>query len=423
MPGTGTTSSGRTGRVVATLAVAVLAMVAVPPTAQAAELPGDPLTPGPSIQSGAPVTTGVYTVDMPSNGGSQFFEVPRKIKGSTLWAGVSADFASGDEAELDVSAYADGDSTKDCGEGGFLDSGFSVARGLRTGLFSTSGPVCSDAKSMVVEVRGSGAMPPGDYQLVVWEEPPVKNTDQMPVAAGSPSVIDVPKGKPKAITAGQSYADAPLLADGSYKVTLKPGDEGLLRVPLDWGEHVQVDASVGIIEDNFSDIGARWITPMGGAVEAASPAGGLGVDTLQLYDGGEHRAQWATPSIYWRNREIGGSEDVPMALAGDHFLQIELPDEGIPSQGVTLTLNARTVQDTPDAAPEYTSETQMPTVTGELVDPADPIADDSGDGESTQAAGGAESRNWPVIILLFLGSAVFATAGTFSLGRARKARA
>lgn len=400
-------------RAAAALGAGLLTWSAPAGAAGGGDFAGDPITPGPSAVETAPLGSGLYTVPVAEGSAEQYVEVRRSVPGSTIWYGASA-LVPG--ATRTTSPTLVLDSSPD-GTGGSCVDYESLSTSLSEGgiasrLFSTDhAAACREADSVVLRTAADD-VPPGDAQLVVWEEPPVTNADSLPEK--SVSVTWSPRSAdpdPEPVEPGHTFGEAPRVDDGTYEVHVDPGEPALLAVPLTWGQHAQVEATTRARAHGFASVAARWFSPLGGTLGEAAYSGGPGSREITL-DGSGDPAGWVTPTVAWRNRE-GRPDQAPAAFAGSYYLAIDAPAADVPPDGVDLTLTVARVTDYAPKPPAYAE--QPPPLP--LVDGSEAAA-----AESAAPGGSDQGPPWAVVGGLFGLAGAFGAAGVVLLGR-RRARA
>lgn len=369
-------------------------------------LPGESVEPGESALSGTELDSGLYRVAAPEPAKSQFFTVPRTIPGSTIWIGVTGIFPEAVTGPLVVQTYAEGDSDRECTpKDRFLDD----TGQLYTMLFPTGGP-CAEADSVSIEtsVLLDDDPPTQDYQLVVWEEPPVQEADLATLPDPNPApawVPPPPATEPEALTVASSHAEAPTLENGgTYRFTVAAGGLAVFRVPLTWGEHLQAVVTSPTSPQSSLSVEPSLLTPLGGIItpENVAPADIRYADPVP----GEPTVigWWSAPVVSWKSRNTD-REHTPPAIAGDYFLAIAIRDDDpeIPKE-IELTMQVQIVADYPGRQPEYT-------------EPAPPLPVIDGSVEDKPAGGDSDGPSPLLVTGLFAAAAVAAGAGGVALRR------
>lgn len=385
----------------------------VAPAYAAGGFAGDPLTPGTSAAQPASVGSGVYRVEA-SGGAEQYVVVPRTVEGSRIWFGASADVQPTADlgGGLTLQSTPEGKGAEPCNpvEGVYAEPD---ETGLRSGLFSTGrSAACRHAADIALRLRPEG-LRSSDYQLVVWEEPPVQNAASLPRSVGV-SWAPMRVAEPRELDAGSTFADAPVLPDGTRTVHVDPGATALFRVPLTWGQHAQVEAVSFGSASGFAQVSGRWLTPLGGAIADTAYSQGGPASHQVVLDGRGEPAGWVTPVVAWGNR--GSGSTAPAAFAGDYYLSIDTRADDAPAEGVDLTLTARTVTDYAGTAPAYTQDPPpLPSVDGTAGAPATTTASDAAQLADHATSASPSGSSTAVGIGLLAVAALLAVGGALAL--------
>ncbi|TWD75011.1 Ca-activated chloride channel family protein [Kribbella amoyensis] len=340
-------------------------------------LSGKPVEGGPQ-QEGSPVLApGHYSDTFGDDQTAKYYTIKRTIPKSTLRAGVSFRRPSGGsfvvQAEVKLKTLG-GDQ---CGWS--YPRAFEGDQGLATGTASSWSDwqeSCSESEQMVLtispgkdykEIRGV------PFELRINEEPPVADTTTLPEAADDPTWTSMPGATPTDIVPGSSFPDAPLLAPGSYKTTLMPGELQLYKVRLDWGQRIQAQVTVpklgaatGKAVDGIRYLDTAVISPIGEdvyAVFAKEMPGGSGKRGVLTKEGVIQAI--TTKEIRYQNRDGANNQDTGTSTPGDYYVAVSLtrkPNDK--AFTVPMTLTVGTVGTAGTGKPEY-------------VDGATPVAGDS----------------------------------------------
>ncbi len=373
--------------------------------------------------SATPVEPGLYAVEIDTPG---WFRVERTVDDSTIWVGESivAPTSTVPEHYLAMTNR----SGKDCeGVGDGAVGVYLFDHRLRGGTVSSGN--CTGDTVWVEHSFGTAPDYAGDPATVaVWEEPPV--WDDLPEAGLSvPWSNEAPASRGGA-ELGSSFAEAPVLADGSYTVQVEAGEPAVLKVPLDWNQHVQIVLhQSGRVLSGRQVVTPRLYNPLGGRVDWATPTVSPSVTVLPDYDYLALNVEGATggvvsPTVRFRNREEGSAA----ALAGDYYVSLEVEDNADMPDGADVVMEVLVGTDGPVAAPYKSEPEPLPDLAaGESVDePSGEPSEEPGDektAEPVESAGAGDdgARPWPAAIGLLAGSLVLAVAGAVLLGRWRRA--
>lgn len=397
---------------------------------------GDELEPGTSFSDTAEVGPGTYTLNIPAEGEDHYFEIPRTDPDAVIWYGVTLQLedTADDLSSFTVEGTAEGDSTVPCNSS-FVETG---ELSYVTALYSANRTgECRAADSITLRVANGSLGEDGEalptdayYQLVVWTEPPVEDTSQLPAPnENSPWVpVEETEAEPTPVEGARTFTDAEDLADGYYSVTVEKGRPSIFAFPLTYGQHVQVLAENDGAADTFETLDAVWVSPLGGRLRDVEPSGGPG-SGLGLARGDQ--AGWSTPIVTYTNRQraggVGASQGgtgfgqiqaAPAAFAGTYYLVVELPrtfGDPFPDE-LPLLLDVRTITDYEGSPPDYAAE---PAALQSL-DGSGYVATEEERQEAQEAD--AEPAPWPLVIALFVGAALLAAVGGVAVGRVVRSR-
>ncbi|MCF2528705.1 vWA domain-containing protein [Yinghuangia soli] len=194
-------------------------------------------------------------------------------------------------------------------------------------------------------------------EITVLIAPEVRNSQALP-AAWTPG--DTPKAEakspaPTAVSGGGSYGDAPLLGEGVFTDTARPGEEIYYRVRLDWGQRLvyRLDLA-GLPAAEQAGLGGKTLANTGPLSPvrnwALLPRGG---DDWREYTGAPLSFDSATAPVRHRNLESGQPSIAAASLPGDYFIWLQIdPEKTDPALAVPFTLTVDVVGD-PEGAPQY----------------------------------------------------------------------
>ncbi|MET7639232.1 hypothetical protein [Streptomyces sp. NPDC005438] len=251
--------------------------------------------------------------------------------------------------------------------------------GLRVTLQGTDGRACDRGRGgfgardaafpLTVSVRWQpeGNCPEGDYLLVVgrvgkaasgrWPielshmaEPRIRAGQRLPPPATGtePSRTPGVRGESRRISGGTGFNDAVGVADGTYRDRLLPGQVRYYRVPVEWGQRLNVAAELGAPDDGDT----RPPTALGLAVHnttrtpvLVAPRGrGDGTAPVSL----------STPTASYDNRRQTSAKVTTMRFSGWYYLSVSLAPqvERVQREALPLTLTVRR-EGTPGTSPRY----------------------------------------------------------------------
>jgi len=202
-------------------------------------------------------------------------------------------------------------------------------------------------------------------ELLVLFEPPAQDVAELPdptvPVPGAPQP-PVASGGDQVIGAG-SFAAAPLLEPGTHLDALRPGETSFYRVPVGWGQRLNVTATVngtryrgmfGFVPVRLTlynpareELDANGTEAISDSVRVQQAPEGSDVTTVH---------GWTAPITY-RNREAERTGEVLTAsLGGEQYLSIALEDggnENVAKAGLLPTTLAIEVLGEEQGAPAY----------------------------------------------------------------------
>lgn len=393
-------------------ALTSLAAVVMLAAAPAAAAPDD--DPGPAL-AGTPVsgstgkdganapelTTGRYLDHLPARGGLSYV-LPRTAEGSTFHVAamfVGAGDSVGEGVRIEVGTTP-GD--QGCGSGGVFRPTLGETDPVLFASVSTWTDVddhaCATAEQLWVTL-GAPDDPEDagrEVELLVYEEPPLSdhNLDLLPEPeplAWTPLTPTAPRDVP----VGTTPTNAPVVRDGSYAVTLRPGRTAVLAVPLDWDQSLQaqLDARLPAGSPAPDGITVDVVSPLLGTSEVSFTVERPDDWTVPLDGRGRLRIGAQSQVVAYGNRDSYDATVTTEALAGIHYVVVRwtgTDGAGPDAAGlrVPATLSLRTTGVAGDGLPAYTPATGLvgPQATSRLVDgtlrepaAAEPVAEPADD--------------------------------------------
>ncbi|MFI9029698.1 hypothetical protein [Streptomyces sp. NPDC053560] len=134
-------------------------------------------------------------------------------------------------------------------------------------------------------------------------------------------------GAEKRVTGGTGFNDAASVGKGRWSDRIRPGETRFYRVPVDWGQRLNVSAELPSAPKQ-PGVGVSTFTPDAFGLTAYNPARGVVSDeAFAAYEGRQKEARLFTPPVHYGNR-FGNDESVrAMSVAGWYYLEVSLnPD-------------------------------------------------------------------------------------------------
>lgn len=389
--------------------LATVALLAAAPAVATADDPGPALAGTPVTGSagkdgaGAPdLTTGRYVDRLPARGGLTY-RLPRTAEGSTfhvaaMFVGVGDSVGEGVRIEVGTTPGDQG-----CGSGGVFRPTLGEPAPVLFTTVSTWTDVddhpCATAEQLFLTL-GAAADPADadrEVELLVYEEPPLSdhNLGLLPEPEPPTWSTLTPAAGPRKESVGTTPTNAPVIRDGTYAVTLRPGRTAVLAVPLDWDQSLQAQLD--------ARLPAGSPAPDGIAIDVVSPLLGTSEVSFTL----ERPADWKVPEsgrgqlrigaqsqvVSYANRDSYDATFTTEALAGIHYVVVRwtgTDEAGEAAAGlrVPATVTLRTTGEAGDGLPAYTPATGLvgPQATSRLVDgtlrepaPPEPVAEPADD--------------------------------------------
>ncbi|KQY57402.1 MULTISPECIES: hypothetical protein [unclassified Nocardioides] len=409
----------RSRRLLGSAAAGFTAACLLAPAAAYTSADDEPVELATDVGSAPAVEPGLHTMNMPDSTDTAYFAVERTIDDSTIWVGESLIAPKPVDGSWYITPTADG-TNQDCGQGAYADSYYG-RHDLIAGSASTN-QSCSTADKVLFGLQSwdPTTVPNAEANLVVWEEPPVADASILPPPATNQKWVGTPSTDKGDATLGHTFADAPELVDGKWKVHVDPGKAALFKVPLDWNQHLQVWLTYDGPEtvDNVT-VRPILINPVGGKSAWGTATQGAkgeppGFDDIDLkyntLDGGV-----VSPSITWRNRE---AEGVTAAFPGTYYVLLQLGQQDIQPSGADFMVDTKVITDKAATSP-YAQDAEPVAA----LDGSDAAQEESDEKKSEASSSSSDETPWAAVGGLFAGSAVMAAAGVIALGRHRRSRA
>ncbi|MFG2207145.1 hypothetical protein [Streptomyces sp. NPDC048638] len=178
---------------------------------------------------------------------------------------------------------------------------------------------------VVVTRKGPETSGPEDWpiELRFVTEPGLKGTAPSAPAEGNwPTRTPPPRTDPttQPATGGTGFNDAASVTGGVWKDRIRPGETRFYRVPVDWGQRLNLRAEL----PNASAPGSSSVRD-GFGLSVFNPARGLvSGDNFVLYDGKPTTVKEFTAPIAYENRFTTTSAVKAMRFAGWYYLEVTL---------------------------------------------------------------------------------------------------
>ncbi|TDT31273.1 vWA domain-containing protein [Naumannella halotolerans] len=330
---------------------------------------------GTSTAPGAPVVgAGQYTDTMPV-GETLHYRIERSVPGS--WITATADTVmtpDGIVTQENWSATLSDEQGNECAsEVDRSSSSFTSDRVLGVAVRSTD--ACSDGPLFLAIERdqvAGGTDAAKEFEIVIDEEPPITNYDQLPEPATMPSGQDPveEQGDTEAVTGGTAFSDAGEIGEGSWRDEVTVGETVLYKVPLEAGQSFRAT----VVGPGDGD------PPVDGAASLVVRSRTLGVDraelastsTVLMRQNSPAELTVGTPEVRVRNRESSGAV-ASASQAGDYYLAVEVEPGQPDLRGRILPIQVNlAIEGEPAGAPVHAEPepTAEPSIEQPTEDPA-----------------------------------------------------
>lgn len=353
--------------------VAVLLLGGPPATAAPDDDPGPALagTPvaGASGSATPPaLTVGRYLDHLPARG-SLGYRLPRTAAGSTfhvaaLFVGAGDSVGEGVRIEVGTTPGDEG-----CGSGGV----FRPTLGEQAPVLFTTVTTWTDVDDhecavaddlfLTLHAPDDPADAGREVELLVFEEPPLSDYGMglLPDPAPPAWTPLAPAASPREVPPGTTPTSAPVVRDGSYRLTLRPGRTQVLAVPLDWDQTVQaqLDARLPVGSPGPGEIAIDVVGPMLGTSEVSFTVTRPDDWTVPTTAPGRLRIGAQSQVVSYAHRDSYDAAVSTEALAGIHYVVVRWPgtDQAGPAAAaleVPATVTLRTTGEATDGVPSYT---------------------------------------------------------------------
>lgn len=276
---------------------------------------------------------------------------------------------------------------------------------------------CGAEGRYVVEVANSGTDisrdGPAPLELLYAIEPNV-STDELPEPFSQEG--DLPRASSDSeltdVLGSNGFSEAPILNDGFYQDTIRPGEEIIYRVPVEWGERLATRVDLPDLDGELSEY-------LGGATSAEMTLMSPTWRNVSL-DGGEYRQnhyrgdpvslEGATAEVRYRNRFASDAPDEILAAShpGFYYLKVRMAGGADdPYFELPINLTIETIGEAQDG-PDYSNASYESQPGEQLsVELAADATDDQLEGMSTSAPG-RSAGFWAAVaaIVVVAGSAM-----------------
>lgn len=316
-----------------------------------------------------------------------WYRVRRTVPGSTLHIGLTMRPEHGGTSSyqlyLETPEGRGCDSTVGTPWGAGMSNTFGTASVRSTGTnFATA---CEEADELMLRVKlggGSEQLYGTPAEIVVAEDNPITNREELPGRADRAEWVEMQPGEPAAeVVAGSSLNDAPRIEPGqTVSSELTRGEIVFFKVPVDYGQRLQAlaefPAPQGALADSIgyvSDVvDIEIVGPTRGeADDGLARMGDLSSREI-LDDEGASQVAATTHEVRWANRGSGTALGAS-SLAGDYYVAVSLTSSKEQLLPVPFTLTTEAVGQ-PSGFPEYAD----PSAVGDLT-------------EETATAGGGDA--------------------------------
>ncbi|MCL2543336.1 MAG: hypothetical protein FWE71_12895 [Nocardioidaceae bacterium] len=322
---------------------------AVPPSSAAPrhDRPlGRPVTASASPRQAPLLGSGRYVTRMPGNS-STYLRLRRTAPGTTLHVGATMTghgHSIGEGFDLEVGTRPGGG---DCGSAvafrPTLHEPAPVLYAATSTWSSSSRNPCTSSRTLYVQIHPPSDMADAHRQLQLWvyEEPPVDDSSISLLTTPTPSTWgDMTPEAPKPARPARTIDRAPVVGDGTYALSLRPGDDDFLAVPMGWGDSLRAQIDTELPASADPNEPGLTLDVLGPVLDTAD-TGDLGADPSigPTRDRRAYRTGVMTQTISYVNREsvdpgVNGAD-----LAGIHYVALSYqPTSHAAALPVRLTL-------------------------------------------------------------------------------------
>ncbi|WP_223736498.1 hypothetical protein [Streptomyces purpurogeneiscleroticus] len=198
---------------------------------------------------------------------------------------------------------------------------------------------------VVVERPGDATSGPDSWpiELHYMTEPGLTGAPPAEPGKGSwSSATPAPptEGKRKSVAGGTGFNDAASVSQGQWQDRIRPGETRFYRVPVDWGQQLNVSAELSSTARK-PGTGISSFVPEALGLTAYNPARGLVSDeSFKAYEGKQTAVRLFTAPVDYGNRFSDDDAVSPMRFAGWYYLEVSLNPDAAQffKKGADLTL-------------------------------------------------------------------------------------
>ncbi|WP_052866256.1 hypothetical protein [Streptomyces niger] len=161
-------------------------------------------------------------------------------------------------------------------------------------------------------------------------------------------------GEKKSVTGGTGFNDAVSVGKGQWADRIRPGETRFYRVPVDWGQRLNVSAELSSAPKQ-PGVGVSTFTPDAFGLTAYNPARGVVSDEdFVAYEGRQQQSRLYTAPVHYGNRSSDDAAVRATSVAGWYYLEVSLNPDAAKffkkSAGLTLRVD---VEGAAEPAPKY----------------------------------------------------------------------
>ncbi|MGP3998516.1 hypothetical protein [Streptomyces sp. 8N706] len=313
------------------------------------------------------IAPGVYT-DTIGRGEERYYGVTLDAKSSAFISAVAAPAPGTKIADYGdtLKVVLEDNEGNECGSGDATFAGDGMAYPIGAYASRRIGGGVTQCQSpgpylLKVAREGEATSDPGRWPIEIryMSEPGLKGSIPAEPGKGSwSSATPVPPSgaTKKEARGGTGFNDARSVGKGVWRDRIKPGETRFYRVPVDWGQQLNVSAELPNAPGN-KDISDGYV-PQGLGLAAYNPArGAVDDDNFADYEGKQSAAKLFTAPVDYGNRFSSTADISAMCFAGWYYLAVSMhPDTAqFFKSGTDLTLRVD-LKGSPKAGPAYAGD-------------------------------------------------------------------